>query len=215
MLFLVFTLYYERKEYGLDGYKVFVLNSHPPLTFVILYTLAFLPNCKTDSVFACLCSSSHPSLDISVPVGFVLCPFCALCSFPQPFPWLHYLHCLNDSPISFQPDLFLAVQFSISQLPVGYPHPEVLPVLHFQHSKKLVHHFLFLSAQTCLSPTFLFLVIASLHGTELETLKSPLTSLFIHLTSKSDGWVLQVCLHLASHSYPVDMCALYLSITGC
>ena len=143
MLFPVFTLYYEGKEYGLDGCKVFGLNSHPPLTFVILYTLASPPNCTTDCVFACLCSSSHPLLDTSVPGGFFLCPFFSLCSFPQPFPWLHYLHCLNDSPISFQPALFLALHFSISQLPLGYLHPEVLPVFHFQHSKNLVHHFLF------------------------------------------------------------------------
>lgn len=59
-----------------------------------------------------------------------------------------------------------------------------------------------------------FLVIASLLGTQLETLKSSLTFLFTHLTSKLNGQVLRVSLHHASHSYPVDMCALYLSITG-
>lgn len=57
-------------------------------------------------------------------------------------------------------------------------------------------------------------MIASLLGTQLETLKSSLTFLFTHLTSKLNGQVLRVSLHHASHSYPVDMCALYLSITG-
>lgn len=89
------------------------------------------------------------------PSSVCLLPFLfSLCLFPNPFPWLHYLCSLNDSHISFQPDLFLALQFSISQLSAGRVHLEVLPVFHFQPSQKLVHYLLFPSTQTCLSLTF-------------------------------------------------------------
>lgn len=39
----------------------------------------------------------------------------SLCSFPHPFPWLHYLRGPNHSRLPLQPDLFLAVWFRICQ----------------------------------------------------------------------------------------------------
>lgn len=46
--------------------------------FCDIFYSGFPSYCKADSIFACLPSSSHPLLDESVPVVFVLCPFRSL-----------------------------------------------------------------------------------------------------------------------------------------
>lgn len=164
---------------------------------------------------ACLPSSSHPfrckCFSSACPLPFLF----SLRSFPHPFPWLHYSCSLNDFHIYFQPDLFLAFQFRISQLPAGFLHPEAQPVLHFQQRLKLIHHLLFLSAQTCIIPTF-YIYGGSISGTQTWNLGIILDFSFytshtqIKLLNLAN--VLSSCISLL---YPRNVCAHYLIITGC